>query len=837
MKNHAQRAGQRSAALIITLVALALLSLLVISLAITVQIDLRSANYFKSRIQAEMMARQGISTVQGILTQTVPTVTNNWISMPGQIVTFSGATPTVVGLYSAQTNGAPSTGIYAPPDLNRKVISEDSIEAINPGGAAMKVGWIYVRSDGSLDGSPVPTTNTANPIVGRFAYWTDNESDRVNLNTAWKRANNASAATNWLTSVSLPALTNTLTPALADSIQQAATTNVFNSPDEPRRLPGLANIISGIRFNITHYNHSDMAALTPWGTQKIVLTTRAALTSGTGSTNYLNLGVAPSKDPGSLANINSATTLTTLNRVYSLLQNNWPASSGVSGSFAAKYGTAVNNAGAAQLAVDIVDYVRSVESTSQVVEPFRGLAASATTIAAVAGTPASQLLGNSRRPFITEMSCWIGPLNAPTVGHADFKMKFEIYVPPSYNMGTGIPATGSTFKLNVADTGGGSIFSYVINNAPTGLTSLQPGFNIVGPIDGTASCSARPNILSVRALLLDAAGNVLDGAPLGLLLSQSEILVPASNSTTDPGLGFPTSAQSYDPRVDKYASNWVTGPSTWGQPTVGSVLSVPSASPPQDTSLSGSISTNSFYIPGPKGSASNPSGQVQSVAELGLINTGSVVATTNTFPYGVPWRSIRLQQSKGETQPPDRSLMDLFMAPLPAADTGPVDLPETNVMAGTINPNTAFYPFTNTDPVRALPLHALLQGVTNSLGVAVDAGTISTNIATRVFAANGKNYTGQPYYEYPSELCEIAGLGDQGEEGEAVLRQFIDTTTLQGNVYRVYSLGQAIQQTPSGALLAQSERYVEAFIERYQVRSGATSTTHYRIVFWREIPL
>ena len=76
--------------------------------------------------------------------------------------------------------------------------------AIAPGGAPdaqrlpMPVRWIYVLQDGSLiapdaggtttatftsnNGSPVP--KATNPIVGRIAFWSDDETSKLNLNTA-----------------------------------------------------------------------------------------------------------------------------------------------------------------------------------------------------------------------------------------------------------------------------------------------------------------------------------------------------------------------------------------------------------------------------------------------------------------------------------------------------------------------------------------------------------------------------------------------------------------------------------------------------------------------------
>ncbi len=46
----------------------------------------------------------------------------------------------------------------------------------------MPVAWIYEMRDGTL--GPASIGTKANPIVGRFAFWTDDETSKVNLNTA-----------------------------------------------------------------------------------------------------------------------------------------------------------------------------------------------------------------------------------------------------------------------------------------------------------------------------------------------------------------------------------------------------------------------------------------------------------------------------------------------------------------------------------------------------------------------------------------------------------------------------------------------------------------------------
>lgn len=60
----------------------------------------------------------------------------------------------------------------------------------------MPVLWLYVLRDGTLvpprpkglDSVTVPNASATNPIVGRIAYWTDDESSKLNLNTATEPA-------------------------------------------------------------------------------------------------------------------------------------------------------------------------------------------------------------------------------------------------------------------------------------------------------------------------------------------------------------------------------------------------------------------------------------------------------------------------------------------------------------------------------------------------------------------------------------------------------------------------------------------------------------------------
>ena len=59
----------------------------------------------------------------------------------------------------------------------------------------MPVRWVYIRKDGTMvrtpddsewDDLPAATDNV-NPLVGRFAFWADDESTKINYNLAWSR--------------------------------------------------------------------------------------------------------------------------------------------------------------------------------------------------------------------------------------------------------------------------------------------------------------------------------------------------------------------------------------------------------------------------------------------------------------------------------------------------------------------------------------------------------------------------------------------------------------------------------------------------------------------------
>jgi hypothetical protein len=182
-----------------------------------------------------------------------------WTSQPGLLRTFTVATPsssasTVYKLYSATNmvatnyteneDAPPSTWKSSPAiycDLNAPVarggnttslaypIADPSVAGVVPGftlGTApgysgsnpsptnnplpMPVRWLYVLKNGQLNTpssvdaggnvtftSSDPQPSAANPVVGRIAFWADDETCKVNINTAGYAKNDVSYWTYW----------------------------------------------------------------------------------------------------------------------------------------------------------------------------------------------------------------------------------------------------------------------------------------------------------------------------------------------------------------------------------------------------------------------------------------------------------------------------------------------------------------------------------------------------------------------------------------------------------------------------------------------------------------
>ncbi len=317
-----------------------------------------------------------------------------------------------------------------------------------------------------------------------------------------------------------------------------------------------------------------------------------------------------------------------------------------------------------------------------------------------------------------------------------------------------------------------------------------------------------------------------------------------------------------DPRCNIHPSDWVLNKN--GRNTFGSLNSVstiglaptksPAGKPQQDTDENGKVSDYSLYMPPPKGIGSNDpthdNGRVTSIAELGYIHTGNDAKVGS-----IPWRTIRLQPNNYPDAKtlPDWAFMDLFAAPS-AGVTGPeaIFTPHGTAVGGRINVNSHVDPFPTL--IRNRGLVALFTGSSNlpAPGTAAIAETIAANIFSRTLATGsnkGKVY-GYPWkvsptatepnaFDTPGEICEIKGVADAGEKSEDLVRDVASLITARGNVFGVYTIGQALRQTPNGQFIVTAEQRQQAVVERYHDNRGTPEPeddeVRFRTIYFRNL--
>jgi len=491
------RPDQRGSALIITLMFVVLATILVIGFAEQIRLERASAKSYLERARAEQFARMGLDSAKGILARYTGNSSEVWASQPGALMvpatagnrTLSLSVPLHSGNSSLSPNASAVESQAA--ELNIPMLADNGARLITDDVASLPLRWIYVREDGTLDTAEPPAlnlTNTANPLVGRFAFWVDDESSKINLNIAWRRGGSNPYPQSHPTSLSLSAISENVTPTMVDDLHTAITGSstgnysvidrFLNSPGEVGSVPGSsgpdwAEAIRESKFQVTHYNHDP--GTTFFGKPRIVLTTQQRYaprdgngtlmtttenatitwTAGDGTTMTSNMTVtspyfldiltnsgtatARGADPGTLAAIDAAKYTNTVFLLVAYMQkNNWPMVSG-NGSIQSKY-YGSDTARLAQLAVNIIEYVRSAESAEPVIEMMRTAWNGSTFINDRNGATWNRdgnFQGIGRVPFLTEVGFARDLNDTVTIaGKTYFRCSFfrEVHLPKDWGM-------------------------------------------------------------------------------------------------------------------------------------------------------------------------------------------------------------------------------------------------------------------------------------------------------------------------------------------------------------------------------------------------------------------
>jgi len=846
-------------ALVITLMALTLLAIIALALTASMRTARLSARSSLDKTRASLFSEQASNHAMALLRGISGATNRCWAVRPGE------------GYVASQSNNVLDTRIelssgFDPtatgPDLNISSFTSASNRAIGPTNTPLRVQWIYVSEDGSASTAAPAAYNASNKVTGRYAFWVDNESSRVNWNTAWKRN---TSGINGLTpgDIDLTVLTN-VTPSLADQIHDTVKTNrFFNSPEE---ISGVFPDFAAAKFETTYFSHDPET--TYWGAPRIVLTTQARLANGR---PFLDILQTPNTDPGLMSAIDPAKLNTVLQTMVSYLgRNDWPV--GPAGAdFGAKFLPGQANLTEArqhelfQLAAFIIDYVRARESSQQIVQKIVGKV-SGGAYAYTWNDDVNDITSLSRQPCLTEMGIYVRPTADPTTHTfwADFKA--EIYLPKNYGLEsidlgklfikvmwwngwytyllTGSGEAATTTALTTANT--------TINGNPATTLAKGQYAVVTVPVNlRVRDISGRPANLNLKAYLYtnqnDVGMSYVEEAPMITGYNNGTIgVINYATSGTDVPEANITSMEVDDPRVNKHNNDWkrhAEGTATVPGNTFGVANSISSLghapqnlNAEQDT-VNGVLTDESFYMPAPKGGIGNSDGMVHSVAELGRVFTGG----SGHYATGVPWRTVRLQPSSHANILPDWAMLDLFAAPSDPSDTRNTSprlvAAGTGAVAGRINLNAAIAPFETTSgsPTvldRIAPLQAALKGASLTAAYA----QVAENIRLGTLAANGQAYGSSALSNRPfslrGQVAEIRGVTDGGETTEPNLRDFVDLVTTQANVFRVYTIGQSLFQTKDNALKVTGERRDCRIIERLVPTAGGVQ---FRTVYQRDI--
>jgi hypothetical protein len=849
-----KRYFQRASALIITLLLIALVTILIVGYLTTMRTEIVMSNAHLERIKAEHFAHIGTDTARARLLIATSGTNILWTSASG-ILSVAGTNIELHSGTTASTDSADTLdlNIPSPEDQTKRAIASASFFS-DPTNPSMRVQWLYVDKTGTFG-----TAHSSNSI-GRFAFWVDDESAKVNLNTAWKRGN--SNPNGHPSQVDLAAIGIGYT-----DVDTIYSNRPFNTVQEARRVTGTSVISDSNSFQLTAYNHSP--ELNMFNEPRIILTTQQSLVGS--STNYLDILSTANSDPGLISNLDANKVSTQVNKIAALLRRtNWPLPYLSGKNFANKY----SPIDPCQIAINIIEYVRCCESPTALVEPIRGTVSSGTFTYNSTPAYSNAVAGNVRGIRLTEFGIYVSPTPVRTNSDGSpiylVKLKIEAHLPSGFGL-SGVdlstvrftpiimsPTTlPNTFMLIVP-----SQYAVAVPQSPpstlrwlstpwveSGSTNLAAGgYAIVNTVtnfdakpiattSGTLTGRSAVDVESVRLAIYDANGVRLELTPT---MTQPIPYTVDAASVVETAI---TTRSVDDPSVNKNLPDWgAQKANSLGRVNANTLGSSSHTVPQQDTDSNNLITDVGMHFPPPKGQQGNVNGVITSVAELGYVHTG--IQTLVTTGSGTPWRTIRLQPQTGATTLPDWALLDLFQAP-PQPPISFSDNPFSATTSGStvaitgsdgstggkINLNSKVAPF-DSALQRTLPLQAVFQNASNGYVkvTAADAATLVTNIVQTKLAASG-NFYGLTNYISPGQIAEVSRIADTGELSENLLRDTVDHLTTRGGVYSIYTVGQSIRQNPNGAISVLGEQRYVTVVERIQ----GSGTVHLRTVYSKSI--
>lgn len=186
-----RHSNQRGIALVLTLSILVIATILVVGFATSMRTERQASASMASSETARSLAQSAVDHAIGLLENNIPqpvapgaatTNPTNWLINPGLLTLVSGlGTVTEIPLSSnpgpAYVSGAGDAELN-PPQLNGVG------NMLVPAPTQMRVAWVPILRD------PSTVAAANNKITGRYAFWIDDESAKVNINTAVGKPSN-----------------------------------------------------------------------------------------------------------------------------------------------------------------------------------------------------------------------------------------------------------------------------------------------------------------------------------------------------------------------------------------------------------------------------------------------------------------------------------------------------------------------------------------------------------------------------------------------------------------------------------------------------------------------
>jgi Tfp pilus assembly protein PilX len=287
MKTITIRKNERGIALLITLSILAIVLILLIAFVTSMRTERIAAKNFSDSAKAKLLAEGAVEKAVATISAGTPLQTNAPTSLsstpvsfwtaPGFALSFFNNTWTRTLLYSTNNPAPANTNDWVNLNDKQQITGTNSLTVPAPSPndhSGIYAGWSNVGANGTEAGA-------GNPIVGRFAFWVDDEATKVDVNTAWKRdiSGGGSTSTNnsLLEEIDLRALeppfSDNMLVADAVSISTHGANPPFNTVEEIKTVsPAIGNpqdAYSANRFFITAFTGE--TNIDTWGRGRIDL--------------------------------------------------------------------------------------------------------------------------------------------------------------------------------------------------------------------------------------------------------------------------------------------------------------------------------------------------------------------------------------------------------------------------------------------------------------------------------------------------------------------------------------------------------------------------------------